>query len=204
MTKIEVAFLEAMSGLVAISLGLGLAAASGFRVFLPPMLLSGAINVGFVSPAGELAMLDGWGAFSVLFAAVILEIGSYLIPWLDNLLDVVATPAAMLAGIGMMGSVLGAETDLDPIVQWTIAAVGGGGVAGTVQAGTVATRAVSTGTTGGLANPIISIFEAIMAVFVTLLALLAPLLGLVLVIIGLAYAGKKIASRKTNLHVAFS
>ena len=47
-----------------------------------------------VSPAGQLALLDGWGAFGVLFVAVILEIGSYLIPWLDNLLDVVATPAA--------------------------------------------------------------------------------------------------------------
>jgi len=190
--------LEPIGGLVAISLGLGLAAASGFRVFLPPMLLSGAINIGMVSPAGQLALLDGWGAFGVLFVAVILEIGSYLIPWLDNLLDVVATPAAMLAGIGMMGSVLGAEMELDPIVQWSIAAVGGGGVAGTVQAGTVATRAVSTGTTGGLANPIISIGEAIMAVFVTLLALLAPLLGLVLVIVGLVYAGKMIAQRKSK------
>jgi hypothetical protein len=98
----------------------------------------------------------------------------------------------------MMGSVLGAEMELDPIVQWTIAAVGGGGVAGTVQVGTVATRAVSTGTTGGLANPIVSVFEAIMAVFVTLLALLAPLLGLVLVIVGLVYAGKMIAKRKSK------
>lgn len=202
--KVEVAFLAVASMIVTISLGLGLAAASGFRVFLPPMLLSGAINIGIVSPAGQLALLDGWGAFFVLFAAVVLEIGSYLIPWLDNLLDVIATPAAMLAGIGMMGSVLGAETDLDPIVQWTIAAIGGGGVSGTVQAGTVATRAVSTGTTGGLANPIISIVEAIMAVFITLLALLAPLLGLVLVMLGLVYAGKVIVRRKTTPNVAIS
>ena len=105
-------------------------------------------------------MLDGWMSFSVLLLAVILEIGSYLIPWLDNVLDVVASPAAVVAGIAMMGSVIGAETSFDPIVQWTMAIVGGGGVSGTVQAGTVATRAVSTGTTGGLANPLISVFEA--------------------------------------------
>jgi hypothetical protein len=43
-----------------------------------------------------------------------------------------------------------------------------------------------------------------MAVFVTLLALLAPLLGLVLVIVGLVYAGKTIAARKANSHVAVS
>ena len=89
--------MAAFSGLIAISLGLGLAAASGFRVFLPPMLLSGAINVGFIEASGQLSLLDGWGAFSVLLIAVVLEIGSYLIPWLDNLLDVVATPAAVLS-----------------------------------------------------------------------------------------------------------
>ena len=121
------------------------------------------------------------------------------------MLDVVASPAAVIAGIGMMGSVIGAETILDPIVQWTMAVVGGGGVAGTVQAGTVATRAVSTGTTGGFANPIISVFEAIMAIVVTLLALLAPLLCLVVVMIGTVYAFKLILRQRDRIkpvHVA--
>tara|TARA_B110000003_G_scaffold265596_1_gene291642 strand:+ start:2378 stop:2983 length:606 start_codon:yes stop_codon:yes gene_type:complete len=190
--------IDPFGGLLALSLGLGLAAASGFRVFLPPMLLSGGINIGVVEPAGQLHLLDGWVAFGVLFIAVVLEIGSYLVPWLDNLLDVIATPAAVVAGIGMMGAVLGSEADFDPIVQWSIAAIGGGGVAGTVQVGTVATRAVSTGTTGGLANPLISIGEAIMAVFVTLLALLAPLLCLVLVVVGTAYAVRLIGRRSLN------
>lgn len=196
--------LDAIGGLVAVSLGLGLAAASGFRVFLPPMLLSGAINIGLMNPAGNLAMLDGWGAFSLLLVAVVLEIGSYLIPWIDNLLDVVASPAAVVAGIALMGTVLGSETDLDPLVQWAIAAVGGGGVAGTVQAGTVATRAVSTGTTGGLANPIISVAEAFMAILVTLLALLAPLLCLVLVIGGTLYALRIIDHQRLKIQSSAS
>ena len=196
--------MAAFSGLIAISLGLGLAAASGFRVFLPPMLLSGAINIGLIEASGQLSLLDGWGAFSVLLIAVVLEIGSYLIPWLDNLLDVFATPAAVLAGVGMMGSVIGAETDYDPIIQWTIAAIGGGGVAGTVQTGTVATRALSTGTTGGLANPIISVIEAVMAIVVTVLALLAPLLCLALVFAGTFYALRvirKVRSKPKNAHI---
>lgn len=96
-----------------------------------------------------------------------------------------------------MGTVLGSETNFDPIVQWSIAAVGGGGAAGTVQAGTVATRAVSTGTTGGLANPIVSIGEAFMAILITVLAILAPLLCLVLVVVGIAYALRAI-SRQRN------
>ena len=194
--------MAALGGLVAISLGLGLAAASGFRVFLPPLLLSGAINIGIVEPSGQLEMLDGWMSFSVLLLAVILEIGSYLIPWLDNVLDVVASPAAVVAGIAMMGSVIGAETSFDPIVQWTMAIVGGGGVSGTVQAGTVATRAVSTGTTGGLANPLISVFEAMMAVVVTLMALLAPLLCLIVVIIGTVYASRLILRQRSKMQTS--
>lgn len=189
--------MDPISGLVAVSLGLGLSAASGFRVFLPPMLLSGAINFGLMDPSGHLAMLDGWGAFSLLLIAVVLEIGSYLIPWIDNLLDVVASPAAVVAGIALMGTVLGSETNFDPIVQWSIAAVGGGGAAGTVQAGTVATRAVSTGTTGGLANPIVSIGEAFMAILITVLAILAPVLCVILVLSGGVFAARMIGSRRT-------
>lgn len=189
--------MDPISGLVAVSLGLGLSAASGFRVFLPPMLLSGAINFGLMNPSGHLAMLDGWGAFSLLLIAVVLEIGSYLIPWIDNLLDVVASPAAVVAGIALMGTVLGSETNFDPIVQWSIAAVGGGGAAGTVQAGTVATRAVSTGTTGGLANPIVSIGEAFMAILITVLAILAPVLCVILVLSGGVFAARMIGSRRT-------
>lgn len=189
--------MDPISGLVAVSLGLGLSAASGFRVFLPPMLLSGAINFGLMDPSGHLAMLDGWGAFSLLLIAVVLEIGSYLIPWVDNLLDVVASPAAVVAGIALMGTVLGSETNFDPIVQWSIAAVGGGGAAGTVQAGTVATRAVSTGTTGGLANPIVSIGEAFMAILITVLAILAPVLCVILVLSGGVFAARMIGSRRT-------
>jgi hypothetical protein len=137
-----------------------------------------------------------------LLIAVVLEIGSYLIPWLDNLLDVVATPTAVLAGVGLMGSVIGAETDYDPIVQWAIAAIGGGGVAGTVQTGTVATRALSTGTTGGLANPIISVVEALMAIVVTVLALLAPLLCLALVCVGSIYALRVIGRVRSKPNAA--
>jgi len=189
-----------MSGLafadviVALSIGLGLAAASGFRVFLPPMILSGAINLDLIE-AGQFEYLDGWIIFAVLSAAVIVEIGGYLIPWIDNLLDIIATPAAAVAGVVMMGSML---DDFSPAVQWSMSIVAGGGVAGTVQTGTVAIRALSTGTTGGLANPVFSIFEAILAIFVTIVAILAPLFALALVLIGMVYAVRYIQEKKAK------
>ena len=182
-----------VDSIIALSIGLSLAAASGFRVFLPPMIMSGAINLELISPSGEFAFLDGWVIFGVLTVAVIVEVGGYLVPWVDNLLDIIATPAAAIAGVLMMGTML---DDLDPAVQWSMSIIAGGGVAGTVQTGTVAIRALSTGTTGGLANPVISIIEAILAIVVTILALLAPLIAVGLVVVGLIYALRAIGARK--------
>ena len=180
--------------LIALSIGLGLAAASGFRVFLPPMILSGAINLDLM-PVGQFDLLDGWVIFAVLTVAVLVEVGGYLIPWVDNLLDMVATPAAAIAGVLMMGSML---DDFGPAVQWSMSIVAGGGVAGTVQTGTVAVRALSTGTTGGLANPVFSIFEAIVAIIIPILAILAPFIALAFIVIGMVYAVRFIQERRAK------
>ena len=49
--------------------------------------------------------------------------------------------------------------------------IAGGSVSGVIQLGTVATRAISTGTTGGLANPIISLLEAVASILCILISL---------------------------------
>ena len=105
---------------------------------------------------------------------MILEVLAYYIPWLDNLLDTIATPSAVIAGTMMSAAVMG---DVDPVIKWSISTIAGGGSSGTIQLGTVATRAVSTGTTGGLANPIVSTMEFVASIFMVILALLAPFLA---------------------------
>jgi ABC-type uncharacterized transport system permease subunit len=50
------------------------------------------------------------------------------------LLDLLATPASVVAGMIMTASVV---TGLDPMMKWTLALIAGGGIAGTVQALTV-------------------------------------------------------------------
>jgi len=177
--------MDFLSLISAVSVGIGLSAACGFRIFLPPAMMSLAANLDWMELDGQFAMLDSWGAFAVLSAAVAFEIGGYFIPWIDNLLDIVATPAAALAGVFVSASMLG---DFDPMLQWAVAIIAGGGAAGTVQIGTVATRAASTGATGGLANPLISIVEAVAAVVLTILALLSPIIVLV-ALVALFYFG---------------
>jgi hypothetical protein len=102
---------------------------------------------------------------------------AYYVPWLDHLLDLLATPIALLAGVVAMAAVV---TDLPPVLRWLIALVGGGGSAGLVQGATVLLRLKSTALTGGLTNPILATLELFGAVTTALLAVVVPLFCVVI------------------------
>ena len=182
--------------LVASSLGLGLAAASGFRVFIPPFLYGLFLRLDMVPISIPMTGISEWMASDigliVLGVAMIVEILGYYIPWIDNLLDTIASPAAIIAGVMMMSSTL---SDTHPALQWGASIIAGGGVSGTIQIGTVATRAVSTATTGGLGNPIVSTIEAGACILCTILAILLPIIALFLVIVLVGYSGRQVNKR---------
>jgi hypothetical protein len=161
-------------------LGVGLAAATGFRVFLPMLIVSAAAYTGHL-PLGEgFAWLGTPAALTMLGAAALAEIAAYSIPGVDNLLDTLATPAAFAAGTVVSAAVM---TDLPPMLKWTAAIIAGGGVAGLTQGVTAMLRANSTVFTGGLGNLVIAIAELGGALLVSLLALAAPLAALAVVIL---------------------
>ena len=155
--------------LLSLSLGLGLAAACGFRVFIPPLMMGVGSRLDLYNLEGSFVWVDDTWAIAIFAVATLLEIGGYFIPWIDNLLDAVATPAAIIGGIFVTSASL--EGELDPSAQWTLSVIAGGSVSGVIQLGTVATRAISTGTTGGLANPIISLLEAVASILCILISL---------------------------------
>ena len=182
--------------LVASSLGLGLAAASGFRVFIPPFLYGLFLRLDMVPISIPMTGISEWMASDIgliiLGVAMIVEILGYYIHWIDNLLDTIASPAAIIAGVMMMSSTL---SDTHPALQWGASIIAGGGVSGTIQIGTVATRAVSTATTGGLGNPIVSTIEAGACILCTILAILLPIIALFLVIVLVGYSGRQVNKR---------
>ena len=155
--------------LLSLSLGLGLAAACGFRVFIPPLMMGVGSRLDLYKLEGSFVWVDDTWAIAIFAVATLLEIGGYFIPWIDNLLDTIATPAAIIGGIFVTSASL--EGELDPSAQWTLSVIAGGSVSGVIQLGTVATRAISTGTTGGLANPIISLLEAVASILCILISL---------------------------------
>jgi len=164
----------------AVCLGICLSAACGLRVFLPFLVVSVAAKYGLME------LRDGWtwlGSYPALIAfstATVIEIAAYYVPMIDNALDSIATPAAGIAGILMTVSVMPA--DMSSMYSWCIGIIGGGGVATSVQLVTVGTRALSTASTGGMGNHIVSTGEAVGAAGISISALFMPIIIGVIVI----------------------
>ena len=178
-----------METLLAIFVGIGLAAACGFRIFVPLLVMSVASLSGQITLSPEFDWIGTYPALAAFAIATIFEIAAYYVPWLDNLLDTVAVPAATVAGTIVMAS---AVSDMSPFLKWGLAVIVGGGVAGTVQGFTAITRIASTATTGGLGNSVVSTAEAGGSLVMSILALAVPVLAAILVLAILIVAFRKI------------
>ncbi len=165
--------------LIGAALGLGLAAAVGFRVFVPFLLVGIAARGGQVHLAGGFEWLGSDVALVMFGIAAVLEIAAYFIPFFDHLLDTVAGPAAVAAGTVLMASTL---IDMEPWLRWAVAIVAGGGTAGLLHGATSALRLGSTATTGGAGNPVFAMFETGASTAMTVLALLLPMIAFALVL----------------------
>lgn len=168
-----------METVFSILAGLGLAAACGFRVFVPLLVAGIAVHAGYLQPSAEFAWLGTKAAIGTFAVATLMEVGAYYVPWLDHALDTLASPASVVAGALIAASV---AVDMDPFARWTMAIIAGGGLAATVQAGTVAARGLSFSTTGGVGNPAVATAELGGALATSALSVVAPglsILGLV-------------------------
>ena len=168
---------------LALVMGVCLSAACGFRIFVPLLAVGLAVRFMGLNATPALA----WTATDLglvgLGAATLVEILAYYIPWVDNLLDTIHGPLAMVAGTLLVGGLLG---DMPPALQWGLGVVAGGGAAGAVKAGTATVRAGSTATTGGLGNCIVSTVENGCAAIGSVLAVLAPVIAAVFLILMVA------------------
>ena len=169
----------AMETLLSIGIGLGLSAACGFRVFVPLLVASLAAQGGYLSLAPGFEWVGTQPALYAFATATLLEILAYYIPWLDNALDAIATPAAVIAGMLVGAAVF---TDLPPFLRWSLAIIAGGAAAGMVQGATGLLRLKSTALSGGLANPVVSTLELIGALVMAVVALMVPVVALLLAV----------------------
>lgn len=183
------------SYLISVFVGVGLAAAAGFRVFLPMFVVSLSSYMGW-APLGEnFQWLSSLTAVICLGVATLVEILAYYIPFVDNLLDSIAVPLATTAGMGIFATQF---ADLG-IPEWILAIIAGGGSAGIISSGFAGLRAASSVKTAGVGNSVVSTTENVGAGAMTLLALLMPIIALIftiILIIGVFFLIKKLRRKK--------
>lgn len=176
-------------------IGIGLAAASGFRVFLPMFVVSLASFMGWIPMNESFEWLSGLPTLITTGIAMLLEILAYYIPFVDNFLDTISIPLATIAGSVLFASQF---ADLGAFPQWSLALIAGGGTAAAISSGFAGTRALSTATTAGLGNSVVATGETAGAGILTILTILAPIvagiIAIVLVIIVFVY-GRKLYKR---------
>lgn len=169
-----------MQELLGVFIGLGLSATCGFRVFVPLLGMSIAHHAGHLTLAPGFQWIGSWPALATFGIAMVIEIIGYYIPWVDNMLDTIATPAAVVAGTIATASVV---LDVSPFLRWSLAIIAGGGIAGLIQTSSVAARGASTASTAGLGNPIVSTTELAASILGTLVSLIIPIVAFVLVVV---------------------
>ncbi|MBT8326631.1 MAG: DUF4126 domain-containing protein [Bacteroidia bacterium] len=165
--------------ILSVLLGLGLSSAVGFRVFLPVLLTSVAAYLDQVQLAESMMWLGSLPAMITFAVATVMEILGYYIPFFDNLLDTIATPAAVLCGSLLMGSTI---VDMEPLVKWPVSIIAGGGIAGTIKGSSSILRVKSSGLTAGTANPILTTVETVVSGIISVLSILVPILAVVILV----------------------
>jgi hypothetical protein len=168
-----------VDALLSVGIGLGLSAACGFRVFVPLLVASLAAHGGYLPLAPGFEWVGTQPALYAFATATLLEILAYYIPWLDNALDAIATPAAVIAGILASAAVF---SDIPPFLKWSLAIIAGGAAAGMVQGVTGLARLKSTALSGGLANPLVSTLELVASLVMAGVALMVPVVALLLAV----------------------
>ena len=181
-------------------IGIGLAAATGFRVFLPMFAVSLASYMGWIPMNESFEWLAGLPTLITTGIAMVAEILAYYIPFIDHLLDTISVPLATIAGSVMFASQF---ADIGTFPQWALALIAGGGTAAAISSGFAGTRAASTATTGGLGNSVVATTETAGAGIMSFLALAAPVIAFiaaVALIITVLVLGKKLWRKFRNFN----
>lgn len=165
----------------AIAMGIALSACCGFRIFIPMLAAAvGAYNHWLNLPA-DMHWLGTMPAIICFATAAIMEIAAYYFPFLDNILDAVATPVAIGAGTILALAII--PLPQDQLTRWVLAFIAGGATAGTIHVGAGFLRLFSTKATLGAGNPLVATGENAAAVAGSVLGFVIPVVIAVILLV---------------------
>jgi len=158
-----------------ILIGLGLSAASGFRLFVPFAILS-IFSISGIYNTTSTPYIFSSDLFLVIFIILsVSEVVLFYNPWIDNMLDLISTPASIFSGIILTYFVL---YDTEIYLRLLISVILGGLVSLNVQLLTVKARSSTSIFSKGNGNQIVSTIENISSIFISILVLKFPLAGI--------------------------
>jgi hypothetical protein len=163
--------IEAISNLLA---AFGLSGSAGLNAYLPLLIV--ALTARFTSWI-ELAspwntLENGW-VIGALVVLLIVEFFADKIPAVNHANDVIQTVVRPAAGAILFAASANVVSDIHPVLAMILGLV----VAGTVHVTKSAVvRPVVTATTGGTANPVVSLAEDVIAAVISILAVVLPVL----------------------------
>lgn len=163
--------------ILALCLGVSLSALCGFRVFVPLLAISLGVRFAGLSVNESLAWVGSDVALVCLSVATVVEILAYYIPLVDNVLDTISGPLALVAGAVVAAGML---PEMPAFAQWGLGIIAGAGSAGAVQLSTTTARGASSATTGGLGNFVVATAENGASILGSLVAIIvSPIIVLI-------------------------
>jgi len=123
--------------------------------------------------------LESWWVIGVLVVLLLIEILVDKVPAVDTINDTIQTFIRPVAGALLFAASAGTISDAHPV----LALICGLLVAGGVHAAKATARPIITGTTGGLANPVVSTLEDVVSLVLAIVSILLPLLALFLLLL---------------------
>jgi hypothetical protein len=204
---------NALQAFTVLLTALGLSGVSGLRAYLPLLgvalgaSLPGQDNSHLITLAPWLQHLDTPWVIALL---VVLALGEFTVdkvPVLDHVSDALHTVIRPMSGAIIMAGVSSPLSNASPVA----AAIVGAALALTVHSAKATIRPVSTATTAGIGNPIISFIEDIFTIVTAGLALFLPVVGVILFVVVAFFVGRfvirgfrRLRGRRTKVPVPTS
>ncbi len=158
-----------------VATGIGLAASTGLRAFLPVFVVGVLGRLDLVPLRESFEWLGSTPALVIFGTAVVLEVLGDKIPGVDHFLDMAGTVIKPAAGALV---VVAALAEFPPLYAAVIGLLVGGSVSGSVHVAKAGLRAIVTGATVGTANPAVSATEDSLSLGGALLAIFYPVIFL--------------------------
>ncbi|MCC7362148.1 MAG: DUF4126 domain-containing protein [Anaerolineales bacterium] len=162
----------------------GLSGSAGLNAYLPLLVVAlTARFTDFIQLGKPWDVLESWWVIGALTVLLVVEFFADKVPAINHANDAIQTFVRPTAGAVLFAASTGVVAHLDPVVAVILGLL----VAGSVHAAkSVVLRPAVTATTGGLANPLVSVLEDLLALLVSVLAVILPIVGTLLLCLVLA------------------